>query len=97
MYASPLSPGKRFAATLGELTGGRVGLTGSSVAVLKAAVTIATRYSATRAQFGPPGAPEVNVLDYPSQQARGGKGWGARKRERKENASQPPLFFSFPF
>jgi hypothetical protein len=36
-YASSLSPGKRFAATLGELTGGRVGLTGSSCAVLKAA------------------------------------------------------------
>ena len=70
VYASSLSPGKRFAATLGELTGGRVGLTGSSCAVLKAAVTIAVRYSATRAQFGPPGGPEVFVLDYPSQQVR---------------------------
>ncbi len=35
-YASHLSsPGKRFAATLGELTGGRVGLTVASVGVLK--------------------------------------------------------------
>ena len=69
-YASPHTPGKRFAATLGELTGGRVGLTGSSVAVLKAALTVAIRYSATRVQFGPPGGPEVAVLDYPSQQDR---------------------------
>ena len=33
----------RFAATLGELTGGRVGLTCGSVALLKGAVTIAIR------------------------------------------------------
>lgn len=80
VYTSSLSPGKRFASTLGELTGGRVGLTGSSVAVLKAAVTIAVRYGATRAQFGPPGGPEVVVLDYPSQQVR----LGGKERERKE-------------
>lgn len=35
-YSSPLpSAGKRFAATLGELTGGRVGLTAGSLGVLK--------------------------------------------------------------
>jgi acyl-CoA oxidase len=35
-YSSPLaSSAKRFAATLGELTGGRVGLTSASVGVLK--------------------------------------------------------------
>lgn len=35
-YSSPLaSANKRFAATLGELTGGRVGLTCGSVGVLK--------------------------------------------------------------
>lgn len=35
-YSSPLSSaGKRFAATLGELTGGRVGLTAGSLGVLK--------------------------------------------------------------
>ena len=34
-YSSPYSPSRRFAATLGELTGGRVGLTCSSVGVLK--------------------------------------------------------------
>ncbi|KAI4325931.1 hypothetical protein MLD38_031292 [Melastoma candidum] len=36
---------KRFAATLGELVGGRVGLAYSSVRVLKVAVNIATRCS----------------------------------------------------
>ena len=34
-YSSPFSPGRRFGATLGELTGGRVGLTSSSIGVLK--------------------------------------------------------------
>ena len=34
-YRSPYSASRRFAATLGELTGGRVGLTCSSLGVLK--------------------------------------------------------------
>lgn len=34
-YRSPFSASRRFAATLGELTGGRVGLCCSSLAVLK--------------------------------------------------------------
>ena len=34
-YSSPFSPGRRFGATLGELTGGRVGLCSSSLGVLK--------------------------------------------------------------
>ncbi|KAK8950995.1 Acyl-coenzyme A oxidase, peroxisomal [Platanthera zijinensis] len=59
---------KRFAATLGELVGGRVGLAYSSVGVLKVAVTIAVRYSLLRQQFGPPKQPEVSILDYQSQQ-----------------------------
>lgn len=53
---------RRFAATLGELTGGRVGLTCGSVGVLKGAVTIAIRYSAGRQQFGPPDSPEVSRI-----------------------------------
>ncbi|PSC71176.1 acyl-coenzyme A oxidase peroxisomal [Micractinium conductrix] len=70
-YSSPItSAARRFAATLGELTGGRVGLTAASVGVLKGALTIAVRYSAQRQQFGPPDGPEVAVLDYPSQQAK---------------------------
>ncbi|GAB4847302.1 Acyl-coenzyme A oxidase 2, peroxisomal [Ancistrocladus abbreviatus] len=59
---------KRFAATLGELVGGRVGLAYSSVGVLKIALTIATRYSLLRQQFGPPKQPEISILDYQSQQ-----------------------------
>lgn len=70
-YSSPMSSqAKRFAATLGELTGGRVGLTFASIGILKGAVTIAIRYSAQRQQFGPPNAAEVSVLDYPSQQLK---------------------------
>lgn len=70
-YSSPVpSAAKRFAATLGELTGGRVGLTCASVGVLKGAVTIAVRYSAQRQQFGPPDGAEVAVLDYPTQQLK---------------------------
>ncbi|KAL9377895.1 hypothetical protein Peur_029230 [Populus x canadensis] len=59
---------KRFAATLGELVGGRVGLAYSSVGVLKIANTIAIRYSLLRQQFGPPKQPEISILDYQSQQ-----------------------------
>jgi len=46
-----------------------------AVGVLKGALTIAVRYSAQRQQFGPPDAPEVSVLDYPSQQVLGGVRW----------------------
>lgn len=68
-YTSSLpSINKRFAATLGELVGGRVGLAYSSVSVLKVAATIAIRYSLLRQQFGPPKQPEVSILDYQSQQ-----------------------------
>ncbi|CAN0919493.1 Acyl-coenzyme A oxidase 2, peroxisomal [Linum grandiflorum] len=68
-YTSSLpTVNKRFAATLGELVGGRVGLAYSSVAVLKLAGTIAIRYSLLRQQFGPPKQPEVSILDYQSHQ-----------------------------
>ncbi|CAI0420190.1 unnamed protein product [Linum tenue] len=68
-YSSSLpTVNKRFAATLGELVGGRVGLAYSSVAVLKLAGTIAIRYSLLRQQFGPPRKPEVSILDYQSHQ-----------------------------
>mmetsp|Transcript_20899 Transcript_20899/g.54588 ORF Transcript_20899/g.54588 Transcript_20899/m.54588 type:complete len:668 (+) Transcript_20899:353-2356(+) len=70
-YSSSMaSASKRFAATLGELTGGRVGIVCTSTAVLKAALTIAIRYSSHRQQFGPPESPEIAVLDYQSQQQK---------------------------
>ena len=48
-YSSPLeSAGKRFAATLGELTGGRVGLTAGSLGVLKVIGTAQPRAPCTR-------------------------------------------------
>ncbi|GAV73981.1 Acyl-CoA_dh_1 domain-containing protein/ACOX domain-containing protein/Acyl-CoA_dh_M domain-containing protein [Cephalotus follicularis] len=59
---------KRFAATLGELVGGRVSLASSSASVLKVAATIAIRYSLLRQQFGPPKQPELSILDYQSHQ-----------------------------
>ncbi|XP_073293502.1 acyl-coenzyme A oxidase 2, peroxisomal [Primulina huaijiensis] len=68
-YTSSLpSISKRFAATLGELVGGRVGLAYSSVGVLKISVIIAVRFSLLRQQFGPPKQPEISILDYQSQQ-----------------------------
>ncbi|KAL5556350.1 hypothetical protein UlMin_038586 [Ulmus minor] len=68
-YTSTLpTKNKRFAAMLGELVGGRVGLAYSSVSVLKVASTIAIRYSLLRQQFGPPKQPEVSILDYQSHQ-----------------------------
>jgi acyl-CoA oxidase len=33
-------------------------------------LTVAIRYGATRHQFGPPGSPEIAVLDYTSQQLK---------------------------
>uniref|UniRef100_A0A1J3H7A1 Acyl-coenzyme A oxidase n=1 Tax=Noccaea caerulescens TaxID=107243 RepID=A0A1J3H7A1_NOCCA len=59
---------KRFAATLGELVGGRVGLAYASVGVLKVSATIAIRYALLRQQFGPLKQPEVSILDYQSHQ-----------------------------
>ncbi|CAN6438840.1 unnamed protein product [Victoria cruziana] len=59
---------KRFAATLGELVGGRVAIAYTSVSVLKLSSTIAIRYSLLRQQFGPPKQPEISIMDYQSQQ-----------------------------
>lgn len=50
-----------------------------AVGVLKGALAIAIRYSSQRQQFGPPDAPEVAVLDYPSQQASGPAVQGGRE------------------
>jgi len=71
-YKTPYKdPSKRFGASLGALSGGRVGITGMGVVHLKMVVTIAIRYSAVRRQFGPTeDGEELPVLEYQLQQWR---------------------------
>lgn len=69
-YITPFQdPNKRFGASLGALSGGRVGITGMCATNLKNAITIAVRYSAVRRQFGP-GEEEIPVIEYQLQQWR---------------------------
>ena len=68
-YHSPIpSAGRRFFTMLGTLIAGRISIAAASQAVTRKALTIALRYTASRRQFGPAGAPEVPVLDYLSVQ-----------------------------
>lgn len=70
-YVSPFKdPNKRFGASLGALSGGRVGICGLGVAYLVKAITIAVRYSGVRRQFGPSGAEEYPIIEYELQQYR---------------------------
>lgn len=70
-YSSELkSPGQRFAAVLGELIGGRVGIVLNSNSTLKLALTITVRHAANRRQFGPYRKPEIPILDYRTYQTR---------------------------
>ncbi|XP_054257677.1 peroxisomal acyl-coenzyme A oxidase 3-like isoform X2 [Macrosteles quadrilineatus] len=69
-YISPISdPRKRFAAALGTLIGGRIGVVTLATAYHTNALTIAIRYSAVRKQFGP-GEEELSVIEYQLQQWR---------------------------
>ncbi|XP_045445584.1 peroxisomal acyl-coenzyme A oxidase 3-like [Melitaea cinxia] len=64
-------PNKRFGASLGILSGGRVNIAGISTNYLQKAIVIAVRYSAVRKQFGAQNAvEETPVLEYQQQQIR---------------------------
>ncbi|MEM6531339.1 MAG: acyl-CoA dehydrogenase [Myxococcota bacterium] len=64
------SPTKRFFTMLGTLVGGRVGVSAVSVSVAKTALAVALRYADRRRQFGPEGAEEVRLIDYPVHRRR---------------------------
>lgn len=69
LYESPInSPGRRFFTMLGTLVTGRISIAAASLTAARTALAIAIPYSARRRQFGPPGDPEVPVLDYLTQQ-----------------------------
>ena len=71
VYSSPIdNPDRRFFTMLGNLVQGRVSISGASISAAKSALTIAVRHGLRRTQFGPPGEPEVPILDYRTQQRR---------------------------
>ena len=67
------SESRRFGATMGELSSGRVHFGNTAVVTLFSAVTIALRYSAVRHQFGPTGRkgePEWPIFEFQLHRAR---------------------------
>uniref|UniRef100_A0A1Y1K0L4 Acyl-coenzyme A oxidase n=1 Tax=Photinus pyralis TaxID=7054 RepID=A0A1Y1K0L4_PHOPY len=63
-------PSKRYGASLGALSVGRVMIVGICAAYASQALTIAIRYAAVRKQFGPEGEEEISILEYQSHQHR---------------------------
>ncbi|KPK82089.1 MAG: hypothetical protein AMS25_03735 [Gemmatimonas sp. SM23_52] len=71
VYATTIpSDSQRFFTMLGTLVGGRIGIAAASLSAAKSGLTIAVRYGSGRRQFGPPGHPELRLLDYRSHQRR---------------------------
>ncbi|XP_029043115.1 peroxisomal acyl-coenzyme A oxidase 3 [Osmia bicornis bicornis] len=61
---------KRFGASLGALSSGRVTITSVCASLASIAMIIAIRYSAVRKQFGPSETEEWPVIEYQAQQWR---------------------------
>lgn len=71
MYLTRLKdPSKRYGASLGALSVGRVMIVGICAVYAVQALTIALRYAAVRKQFGPEGEEEISILEYQSHQHR---------------------------
>ncbi|KAJ8680097.1 hypothetical protein QAD02_015884 [Eretmocerus hayati] len=69
-FAKVKDQSKRFGASLGALSGGRVYITAMCSTYTSLAVTIAIRYCASRKQFGPSPNEEWPVIEYQVQQGR---------------------------
>ncbi|XP_077293828.1 peroxisomal acyl-coenzyme A oxidase 3-like [Arctopsyche grandis] len=69
-YVSPIrDPNRRFGASVGLLSGGRMIVMGMAVNNLQKAIAIAVRYSAVRKQFSPDdSSEELAVIEYQQQQ-----------------------------
>lgn len=66
-YVTPYrDPNKRYGASLGALSVGRVFITSMCAIYAAHALTIAVRYAAVRKQFGPENGEEVPILEYQS-------------------------------
>lgn len=57
-------PAKRFGASLGALSSGRVSIIQIGNTYLEKAITIAVRYAAIRKQFGPDEKEELPIIEY---------------------------------
>lgn len=70
-YTSDIeNPNKRFFTMVGTLIQGRVSVCGAAINATKVAQTIAVRHAEARRQFGPPGQPEVPLMEYRTHQRR---------------------------
>lgn len=70
-YTSPIAnPTRRFFTMVSNLVDGRLSLSAASHDLSQMALNTALGYARQRRQFGPPGQPEVRLIEYQSHQAR---------------------------